>query len=98
MSDWLDPWPTWRGRWFGWALRAALGLSGSLLGAFFVLIANVGADFMRNDPQWDTEALVILLSGIAMLIASVWVFSRPSKASTTTYAATVAWILGVVQI
>lgn len=98
MNGWLDPWPTWCGRWFGWALRAALGLGGSLLGAFLILIANVGAGFMRTDPQWDTEAVLILVSGIAMLMASVWVVARPSKASSATYAAAVAWILGIVQI
>lgn len=82
MSTWLELWPHWAGRWFGWLIRSVVGLIGVLFGAFLILIANFAVGF-KATPEWGGEHIVILVFGLVIVGASAWVFARPSKTSLT---------------
>lgn len=92
MTNWLDLWPDWARRWFGWTLRISIGISGVVFGALLIFLAYFGASFKQTEPEWGTEEVVILVSGIAVLGTSIWMFARPSKASLALFVAAIAWV------
>lgn len=92
MSGWLDLWPGWARRWYGWALRALVGIAGAVFGALLVFLAYFGAAYKQTKPEWGSEEVVILVSGFAVLVASIWVLAGPSKTSLTVLVTTVGCV------
>ena len=69
-----------------------IGISGVLFGALLIFLAYFGASFKQTELEWGTEEVVILVSGVAVLGTSIWVFARPSKASVALFVATLAGV------
>lgn len=89
MTAWLDDWPSWSGRWYGWILRVAIAGAGTLYGAVLVWIAGFGASFKTSPPEWGFEETSILVAGLLMVFVSIWVLVRPSRASLVALAASI---------
>lgn len=78
-NDWLELWPAWARRWYGMVLRILFGATGSMLGIGLIALANFGATFKKQQPEWDGEAISILVLGLATVTVSLAVLVRPSR-------------------
>ncbi len=76
---WTDPWPAWSRRWFGIALRVLAGGLGTFVGLALIMLANFGATFKKDQPEWDGESLTILFLGLATILTAIAVAVRPSR-------------------
>jgi len=59
---------------------------------FLVFLAYFGAAYKQTKPEWDGEEVVILVSGFAVQVTSIWVLARPSKTSLTVLVTTVGCV------
>ena len=78
---WVELWPGWTRRWDGMVLRILFGATGSMIGFGLIALANFGATFKKDQPEWDGEAISILILGIATIAVSLAVMFRPSRLS-----------------
>lgn len=72
-------WPAWMDRWYGIVLRLIVGVGGVLVGLGLLWLANFGASFKRDVPQWDLESVLILLAGLVPIGSSLVAAFRRSK-------------------
>lgn len=86
--SWTEPWPGWAPKWYGIALRAVLGLLGTLVGLGLVVLANFGATYKKSPPEWNGENVTVLLLGTATIVVGLAVATKPSRLSVAVTALT----------
>lgn len=75
-------WDRWAQQPTGVALRVVFGVLGSATGLVLVWVAYFGASFKRNEPRWNSETLVLLALGLAVVTTTVLAALRPTKRNT----------------
>lgn len=63
-----------------WCRDASLfGLLSSAFGLVLILLAQFGAAFKRDEPQYNAEMLVVLGLGVIIIVVAIRAVLRPSK-------------------
>lgn len=89
---WLELWPAWSNRWYGWVGRVFIGSVGGGLGLLLVVLADFGATYKKDVPEWGLEEVTFLVFGLAIVSASIWVLFRPARASIALLAVAVVGV------
>ncbi len=79
--SWQDPWPSWYREWWGIAVRVLVAVGGIAAAAFATLLAIFSATYKKTPAEWNFENLSLMMVGILIGIAALWVALRPTRRS-----------------